>query len=178
MVAFMAVELKDGWIQELGRTELETVPSMGRLIKIAMEGEEARSYEVLEIDPATDATSVGGIVLMLATGTQNVTFRLKLLEDPCPPIAAIRKGIAAARIQSQVSKLRRTNEYSHRSCLSVDPVTGSTTICPVSRVPSPTWDGNRSLPPTEVFQASLNLSWPTSWSMNASHCSVSPACSG
>jgi hypothetical protein len=65
MTAFMVLELKDGWIRGLGPKEFKTAPSKGQLIKIAMAGGETRSYEVLEIDPATDATGVGDIVLVL-----------------------------------------------------------------------------------------------------------------
>jgi hypothetical protein len=65
MAVFTVFELKGGGIQGLGRIYFKTVPSEGQLIKIPMEGDETRSYDVLEIDPATDATSVGDIVLML-----------------------------------------------------------------------------------------------------------------
>jgi hypothetical protein len=65
MTAFMVLELKVGWIQELGLKEFETTPSTGQIIKIALKGERAFLYEVLEIDPATDDTSVGYIVLTL-----------------------------------------------------------------------------------------------------------------
>jgi hypothetical protein len=66
MTAFMVLELKDGRIQGLGRRDFEEVPSKGEFIKFArMEDGQALWYEVLEVDPATDPTSPGDIVITL-----------------------------------------------------------------------------------------------------------------
>jgi hypothetical protein len=66
MPEFTVFELKSGWIRKLGPVYLEEVPSKGEFIGIASaEAEEGRCYEILDIEPPTDATSGGFIVLTL-----------------------------------------------------------------------------------------------------------------
>jgi hypothetical protein len=66
MPVFTVFELKSGWIQKLGPTYFEKVPSKGEFIRIVgEEAQEARCYEVLDMGPTTDTTSVGDIVLTL-----------------------------------------------------------------------------------------------------------------
>jgi hypothetical protein len=66
MPEFTVFELKSGWIQKLGPMYFEEVPSKGEFIRIpSVEAEKARCYEVLEMEPATDAISAGDIVLTL-----------------------------------------------------------------------------------------------------------------
>lgn len=64
MPVFTVFELKSGWIQELGPIYFEKVPSEGELIRIpSVEAQQARCYEVLDVDPVKHATSAGDIVL-------------------------------------------------------------------------------------------------------------------
>jgi hypothetical protein len=66
MPVFTVFELKSGWIQKLGPIHLKEIPLKGELIGIASaEAEEGRCYEVLEMEPPTDAASGGFIVLTL-----------------------------------------------------------------------------------------------------------------
>jgi hypothetical protein len=66
MPVFTAFELKSGWIQKLGPMYFEEVPSKGEFIGIASaEAEEGRCYEIIDIEPPTDAISGGFIVLTL-----------------------------------------------------------------------------------------------------------------
>jgi hypothetical protein len=65
-VVFTEVELKSDGIQKLSPIYLEEVPSKGELIRIASaEAEEARWFEVLEMEFETDAASAGDIALTL-----------------------------------------------------------------------------------------------------------------
>lgn len=66
MAVFTAFELTGGWIQGLGRLYFEEVPSKGEFFEIpGVEGAEARSYEVLDIELPTDPSSAGDIILTL-----------------------------------------------------------------------------------------------------------------
>jgi hypothetical protein len=65
-VVFTVFELKSGWIQKISPIYFEEVPSKGEFIRFAsVEAEEARWYEVLDMEFATDATSAGDIMLTL-----------------------------------------------------------------------------------------------------------------
>jgi hypothetical protein len=79
-VVFTVFESESGWIKNLGPIYFEEIPSKGESIRIASVGaEEARWYEVLDMESATDVTGAGDIVLTLKR-------KLPQIEDRPAPI--------------------------------------------------------------------------------------------